>query len=355
MAALDHTAANHLKLMEDKFVVFSNAITDVTGVNSTLEELIANDTALVNSFGDPDREPIVEFHALNFKQEVRSAIISSRRVMHAVKSIARYASNSAHIQRIEEELNSHHQDTSKCQKLRGYLTVISARISNCRKRVENIQPMYEKVYGEVLQRIDHSASLVEPSVTTTFKSILRLFGSISVCTIGVIALALLYPLLQKYLTLSDSNESQKPADNITISEAVVHGAAHPDGKKSASLTGFILGCVICLACCVLLALGCFLIYRRAFRAHQQPEQVEESSSRSMYHPPTSMTVSFQSAGVEISTFLTKMEHFKSELLYLEQSLEKAIKCENSGRIREIEEQLRKLHVNMEAILTATRI
>ena len=210
--------------------------------------------------------------------------------------------------------------------------MISARISNCRKHVENIQPMYEKVHSEVLQRIDHSASVVEPSVTTTFKSILRLFGSISVCTIGVIALALLYPLLQKYLTLSDSNESQKPADNITISEAVAHGAAHPDGKKSASLTGFILGCVICLACCVLLVLGCFLIYRRAFRAHQQPEQVEESSSRSMYHPPTSMTVSFQSAGVEISAFLAKMEHFKSELVYLEQSLEKAIKCENSGSI-----------------------
>ena len=68
-----------------------------------------------------------------------------------------------------------------------------------------------------------------------------------------------------------------------------------------------------------------------------------------------MTVSFQSAGVVKSAFLTKMEHFKSELMYLEQSLEKAIKCENSGSIREIEEQLQKLHVNMEAILTATRI
>ena len=156
------------------------------------------------------------------------------------------------------------------------------------------------------------------------------------------------------LTPSDSNEPQKPADSITISEAVVHGAAHPGGRKPASLTVFILG-IVCLACCVLLALDCFLIYRRAFRAHQQSEQVEECSSRSMYHPPTSMTVSFQSAGVEISAFLTKMEHFKSELLYLEQSLEKAIKCENSGSIREIEEQLRKLHVNMEAIMTGTRL
>lgn len=81
MSASDHTVANHLKLMEDRFTVFSSAIAEINGVNSSLEELIANDTALINSFGDPDREPIVQFHAVNFKQEIRSVIISSRRVV----------------------------------------------------------------------------------------------------------------------------------------------------------------------------------------------------------------------------------------------------------------------------------
>ena len=79
MAALDHTVVNHLKLMrEGRFTVFSNTIKEVTCVNSTLEELIANDSALIKSFGEPDRDPIVEFHAENFKQEVRAAIISSK-------------------------------------------------------------------------------------------------------------------------------------------------------------------------------------------------------------------------------------------------------------------------------------
>ena len=119
MAALDHTVANYLKLVEDRFTVFSSAITGVTGVNSTLEELIANDSSLVKSFGDPDRDPIVEFHAVNFKEEVRAAIISSKRIIHTVNSIARYASNAAHIQRIKEDLSVslsvHHQDTPNCQ------------------------------------------------------------------------------------------------------------------------------------------------------------------------------------------------------------------------------------------------
>ena len=45
VASVDHTVDNHLKLMEDKFTVFSDAIAEVTGVNSTLEELIANDSS----------------------------------------------------------------------------------------------------------------------------------------------------------------------------------------------------------------------------------------------------------------------------------------------------------------------
>ena len=106
MAALDHTIVNHLKLMEGRFTVFSSTIKEVTCVNSTLEELIADDSALVKIFGEPDCNPIVEFHAENFKQEVRAAIISSRRVLHTVKSAARYASNAAHIQRIKD-LNVH--------------------------------------------------------------------------------------------------------------------------------------------------------------------------------------------------------------------------------------------------------
>ena len=109
---------------------------------------------------------IVEFHAVNFKQEVRAAIISSKRVIHTIKSIARYASNAAHIQRIKEDLNRvHHQDTPNCQKLRNYLTVIGARISNCRKHVENVQPMYEKVHSVVLQRINYPPSVESRSVT----------------------------------------------------------------------------------------------------------------------------------------------------------------------------------------------
>ena len=339
MAALDHTVANHLKLMEDKFAVFSSAIIDVTGVNSTLEELIANESALVKSFGDPDREPIVQFHALNFQQDVSAAIISSRRVVHAVKSIARYATNAAHIQRIKEELNSHHQDASNCQKLRSYLTVISARISNCRKHVENIQPMYEKVHScsvVILQREHPPLDSLTPFM---FSPILRLL-SISACTIGVTAFILLCPLLRN-LTPLGSYEPQlaAPSDGISISD--VQYGINP-GRKSTSSPIFILG-VLCL-CCGIFGLGCFFV-RRSFRAGQQ--QVEECSSISQ--PPVA---NFQSAVAVISTFLTNMEHFKSELLYLEQSMEKAVNCENSGSIHEIEEQLQKLQVNMEALLTA---
>ena len=96
---LDHTVVNHLKLMEGRFTVFSSTIKEVTCVNNTLEELIANDSALVKSFGEPDRDPTIEFHAKNFKQDVRAAIISSRRVLHTVKSVARYASNASLVPR----------------------------------------------------------------------------------------------------------------------------------------------------------------------------------------------------------------------------------------------------------------
>ena len=65
-----------------------------------------------------------------------------------------------------------------------------------------------------------------------------------------------------------------------------------------------------------------------------------------------MVASFQSAGVVLSAFLAKMEHFKSQLLYLEECVDKAVNCDDGGSIHEIEKQLQKLQVNMEAVLTA---
>ena len=87
---------------------------------------------------------------------------------------------------------------------------------------------------------------------------------------------------------------------------------------------------------------------RRFRAGQQ--RVEEHSVSQP--PPTTMVVSFQSTGVVVSAFLAKMEHFKSQLLYLEECVDKAINCDDSGSIHEIEGQLQTLQVNMEALLTA---
>ena len=83
------------------------------------------------------------------------------------------------------------------------------------------------------------------------------------------------------------------------------------------------------------------------------EQANSELKNTAYQsPPTTMVVSFQSTGVVVSAFLTKMEHFKSQLLYLEECVDKAINCDNSGNIHEIEGQLQKLQVNMEALLTA---
>ena len=84
---------------------------------------------------------------------------------------------------------------------------------------------------------------------------------------------------------------------------------------------------------------------RGFRAGQQVEE------HGISQPPTMMVVNLQSAGVVLSAFLTEIEHFKAQLQYLEQCMEKAINCDDSGSIQEIEEQLRKLQVTMEAILT----
>ena len=87
-----------------------------------------------------------------------------------------------------------------------------------------------------------------------------------------------------------------------------------------------------------LGLGCYFL-TRGFRAGQQVEENDISQ------PPTMMVVNLQSAGVVLSAFLTEIEHFKAQLQYLEQCMEKAINCDDSGSIQEIEEQLRKLQVN----------
>jgi hypothetical protein len=147
------TVADRFKLVAGKFSIFSTAITEVTGVNGILEELIVNDLALVKEFGEPGN-PIVELHTQNFKQEVSEAVISSKGVIRTIKSVARYASNANHIQRIKEDLNIPQlQGETSCQNLRHYLTVLSRRISNCHKRMKVIRPIYEKVHNVILQHV----------------------------------------------------------------------------------------------------------------------------------------------------------------------------------------------------------
>jgi hypothetical protein len=47
-----------------------------------------------------------------------------------------------------------------------------------------------------------------------------------------------------------------------------------------------------------------------------------------------------------------LEDFKSQLLDLEECVKEAAECRNSGSIREIEQQLQKMQVDMESILAA---
>ena len=345
--AVKSTVADHLKSMGDRVETFSTTITEATGVNNTLEELIANDSALVKGFGDPD-DPMVKFELENFKQAIRELVIASRGVRSTIKSLAKYASNADHIQRIKEDLSVPQQDETSCEKLKSYLAVVSQRISNCRKNVEKIQPMYKKVHDLVTQ---HNHPPLDPAAATTFAvpQFVRRLISIGACTVGVTALALLCPLLIKYLrhiSLSGVTLPSRPPDISLLAVAKQEDIrfSMQTQPRGISLQMYLLG-VLCLGCGII-GLGCFFLQRTSVR---RVEEVETSQQLSV--PPSTMVITLRSAGVVISTFLAKLDNFKSELFDLEQSMEKAINCEDSGSIHEIEEQLQKLQVDMEAVMT----
>ena len=97
--------------------------------------------------------------------------------------------------------------------------MISAQISNCRKNMEYIQSMYEKVYSIVLQHNQPPLEPVRTPFTCTFFPFVRLF-CITVCTMGVTALVLLCPLLRN-LTQDEPQKPTGSSGGISISLSLI--------------------------------------------------------------------------------------------------------------------------------------
>ena len=388
------SVADHLHLMAERFAILTSTIAKVTCVNNTLEELIANDSTLAEGFGRPE-DPIVKFNTEDFKQAVREAVISSEDIIDSIKSIAKYASNANHIQRIKEDLNQVPEQDPSCQKLKSYLTVINQRVGNCRKLIEEIQPIYKKVHNvmlkctnpplesvatvtstvPMLQRIvDISAStifrfrrIVSRSTSTVFRFRQRIFDIAYIMVMSAVLAHALYPMLKQHnIKLPVSEFRGSPGvcpfkspfllqQHVTCGlvepqtyylSSSWHSMPSPSLEKSGSVRMYILG-IVCLGCGIL-GLGFFLI-RRAFGSGERDEECSISKPSA---PPTTTLVTLQSAGVAVSAFLTTLENFKSQLLDLEECVGEAAKCQNSGSIREIKEQLQKVQADMESILAA---
>lgn len=158
------TVAGHLNQMTEKLTVFSSTIMAVTKVNSELETLIVNDSALPKGFRAPD-DPIISFELENFKQKVRETIISSRDVKNAVRSLAGYTSNKTQTEQLKEELGS--QCHGDYHKLKDFLKIVGERISSCRKRSQRMRPKYEETHNLLLNSWEQQHPRSARTVTTT--------------------------------------------------------------------------------------------------------------------------------------------------------------------------------------------